>query len=111
MAFVYRAERKINITDKEMNNAYPGEYYKESQLIKDIDKQNYEFRSESKRLLSQGNNSKLITPGPGAYEKNVVYHDPMYEKFFKTKEKKQKDIYDNLKSNLMSKEIIKFLQI
>ena len=110
MAFVYRAERKINITDKEMNNAYPGEYYKESQLIKDIDKQNYEFRSESKRLLSQGNNSKLITPGPGAYEKNVVYHDPMYEKFFKTKEKKQKDIYDNLKSNLMSKEIIKFLQ-
>ena len=110
MAFVYRSERKIRITDKEMNNAYPGEYYKEIELIKDIDKQNYEFKSESKRLLSQENISKFITPGPGAYEKNVVYYDDTYKKILKPKEEKQEDIYDQLKNGLMSKEIIKFLK-
>ena len=39
MAFVYRAKRDIKITDIESNKAFPGEYYKEHELIKDIDKQ------------------------------------------------------------------------
>lgn len=109
MAFVFRAERKINLQDNEKNNAYPGEYYKESSLIKYIDKQNSVFQSVSSKSLINDPNKISDTPGPGSYEKNILYYDEMA---FLNKEKKTKnnDIYQAVKANLMSKEILKFLE-
>ena len=105
MAFVYRAERNIMNQNTESNNTYPGEYFNQSSLIKDIDKQSSEFQSNSIRDLynSKKNNE---TPGPGSYENNIIsFKEQHYQKKFKSK-----DIYEAIKNNLMSKEIIKFLE-
>ena len=63
MAFVYRADRKFNIQDKEQNATYPGEYFNNSSLIKDIDKQSSEFQSNSVRKLYDIKKNEQ-TPGP-----------------------------------------------
>lgn len=103
MAFVYRAKRDIKITDIESNNAFPGEYYKEHELIKDIDKQSSEFQSNTKRDM---NSNQLITPGPGSYEKDVVYYDAFNDLH---KKKKNTNIFDAVKNNAIPKEIQKFI--
>ena len=72
MAFVFRAKRDLKLSDIEPNNISPGEYYKENQLIKDIDKQSSEFQSKTTRNLPA---SKFNTPSPGSYEKNIIYYD------------------------------------
>ena len=64
MAFVFRAKRDLKLSDIEANNVSPGEYYKETQLIKDLDKQSSEFQSKTTRNLPV---SKFITPSPGLY--------------------------------------------
>ena len=105
MAFVYRADRKINIQDKEPNSTYPGEYFNNTSLVKDIDKQSSEFQSNSIRNIYaiKKNND---TPGPGSYESDIIkYNGPHYHK-----RAKSKDIYEAVKNNLMSKEILKFLE-
>ena len=106
MAFVYRADRTINLQSTEKNGTYPGEYFNQSSLVKDRDKQSSEFQSNSIRdLYNIKKNSD--TPGPGSYESNILlsYNDPFYHK-----RSKSKDIYEAVKSNLMSKEIIKFIE-
>ena len=105
MAFVYRADRNMMTNMKEQNSTYPGEYFNQSSLIKDIDKQSSEFQSNSIRALY--NKSNMETPGPGSYESNILTRNepPHYHKRAKTR-----DIYEAVKNNLMSKEIIKFLE-
>ena len=106
MAFVYRADRKINILNKEQNGTYPGEYFNQSSLIKDRDKQSSEFQSNSVRNLYDFNKNNE-TPGPGSYESNILTYnnEPQYHK-----RTKSRDIYEAVKNNLMSKEILKFLE-
>ena len=103
MAFVFRSKRDLKLSDVEQNNVYPGEYYKEKQLIKDIEKQSSEFQSKSPRNLHI---KKLNTPGPGSYEKNIIYYDIFSN--FKNK-KKVYNIYDTIKTNVIPKEVQKFL--
>ena len=103
MAFVFRAKRDLKLSDIEQNNVYPGEYYKENQLVKNIEKQSSEFQSKSSRDLQK---SKFNTPGPGSYEKNIIYYDI----FSNMKNKKKYDnIFDTVKSNVIPKEVQKFL--
>ena len=106
MAFVYRAERNINYSlNKNTENTFPGEYFNNSSLIKDIDRQSSEFQSNSKRDLCL---SKLEnTPGPGSYEKNFLSYNnyPYYPK-----KSKPKDIYETIKMNLIPKEILNFFE-
>ena len=106
MAFVYRADRNINLHNTEQNGTYPGEYFNQSSLIKDIDKQSSEFQSNSVRELYnfKKNND---TPGPGSYESNII---PSFNEPFYHKRAKSKDIYEAVKNNLMSKEILRFLE-
>lgn len=103
MAFVFRSKRDLKLSDVEQNNVYPGEYYKEKQLIKDIEKQSSEFQSKSPRNLHI---KKINTPGPGSYEKNIIYYDIFSN--FKNK-KKVYNIYDTIKTNVIPKEVQKFL--
>ena len=105
MAFVYRAERSINLPNKQKNGTYPGEYFSQSTFIKDIDKQSSEFQSNSIRnIYNLSKNNQ--TPGPGSYESNIY----KYEETHHHKKMKPKDIYEAVKNNLMSKEIIKFIE-
>ena len=107
MAFVYRAERNISQTNNEKNGTYPGEYFSQSTFIKDIDKQSSEFQSNSIRDIYGLNKSKQ-TPGPGSYENNIgTYFKPNYNS---NKRAQSKDIYEAVKNNLMSKEIINFIE-
>jgi hypothetical protein len=66
MAFVYRAERNINHSlNKNTQNTFPGEYFNNPLLIKDIERQSSEFQSNSKLdlYLQKSDDS----PGPGYY--------------------------------------------
>ena len=105
MAFVYRSERNFNLSELEPNGTYPGEFFNESSLVKNMDRQSPEFQSNSVR--SQINGSRNEVPGPGSYGKILNYDD-----FYLTnpKRSKSKDIYEAVKNNLMSKEIIKFIE-
>ena len=106
MAFVYRAERNMNNSfNKNTQNTFPGEYFNNSSLIKDIERQSSEFQSNSKRdlFLSKIDN----TPGPGSYGPNFLNYNnhPYFPKKSKTK-----DIYEKLKMRLIPKEILTFLE-
>ena len=103
MAFVFRAKRNLKLSDIEQNNVYPGEYYKENQLVKNIEKQSSEFQSKSSRNSER---NKFITPGPGSYEKNVIYYD-IFSNI--KKKKKYNNIYDTVKRSVIPKEVQKFL--
>ena len=54
MAFVYRADRKINIQDKEPNSTYPGEYFNNTSLVKDLKA----ARNVANKLLDSLENNK-----------------------------------------------------
>ena len=103
MAFVFRAKRELKFTDSEPNNINPGEYYKEGSFIKDIDKQSPEFQSTTDRNLPI---QKFNTPGPGSYEKNIIYSD-IFNDYKKIKA--IKNIYEVVKTNVIPKEVQKFL--
>ena len=105
MAFVYRADRNISMLNQEQNGAYPGKYFNQSSFIKDIDKQSSEFQSNSIRNL-YNTKKENQTPGPGSYDSYILtYNEPYYQK-----RSRSKDIYEAVKNNLMSREIIKFLE-
>ena len=105
MAFVYRADRNISMLNKDQNGAYPGKYFNQSSFIKDIDKQSSEFQSNSIRNL-YNTKKENQTPGPGSYDSYILtYNEPYYQK-----RSRSKDIYEAVKNNLMSREIIKFLE-
>ena len=106
MAFVYRAERNLNNSlNKNTENTYPGEYFNNSSLIKDIERQSSEFQSISKRdlYLSKTEN----TPGPGSYERNILNNNNYPINY---KKSKSKDIYERIKMKLIPKEILRFLE-
>ena len=103
MAFVFRAKRDLKFTEAEPNNIYPGEYYKENQLIKDIDKQSSEFQSKTTRSVPS---TKFNTPGPGSYEKDIIYYD-IFDDY--KKKKKTYNIYDSVKTSVIPKEVQKFI--
>ena len=103
MAFVFRAKRNLKFSEVEPNNIYPGEYYKENLLIKDIDKQSSEFQSKTTRNLPK---STFNTPGPGSYEKDIIYYDIFGD--YK-KRKKTYNIYDSIKTSVIPKEVQKFI--
>ena len=107
MAFVYRAERSINQPNQQKNGTYPGEYFSQSTFIKDIDKQSSEFQSNSIRDFLDLNKSDQ-TPGPGSYENNIGINSKPAQHYHKNAQ--SKDIYDAVKKNLMSKEIINFIE-
>lgn len=44
MALVIRSKRDIKLSDNESSGISPGEYYKESQTIKEIERQSPEFQ-------------------------------------------------------------------
>ena len=104
MAFVFRAKRDLKLSDIEANNVSPGEYYKETQLIKDLDKQSSEFQSKTTRNLPV---SKFITPSPGSYEKNIIYYDVFSD--YNKKKTPPKNIYDSIKTNVIPKEVQNFI--
>ena len=103
MAFVFRGKRDLKLSDIEPNSISPGEYYKENQLIKDIDKQSSEFQSKTTRNLPA---SKFNTPSPGSYEKNIIYYDIFGDSH---KKKKPKNIYDSVKTSVIPKEVQNFI--
>ena len=105
MAFVTRSERNFNLSEFEANGTYPGEFFNESSYIKNIDRQSPEFQSNSVR--NPINDSRNDVPGPGSYGK-ILINDDYY--FNHPKKSKTKDIYEAVKNNLMSKEIIKFIE-
>ena len=103
MAFVFRSKRNLKLSEIEPSNVYPGEYYRENQLIKDLDKQSSEFQSKTNRNLPL---KKLDTPGPGSYEKNIIYYD-IFSNF--KKKKKTENIFDTVKSSVIPREVQKFI--
>ena len=106
MAFVYRAERNINQSlNKNTQNTFPGEYFNNSSLIKDIERQSSEFQSNSKRDLYLQKPDD--TPGPGSYETNFLNYNN-YPYFHQ--KSKSKDIYEKIKMSLIPKEILRFLE-
>ena len=107
MAFVTRSERNFNLSDLEPNGTYPGEFFNESSLIKNMDRQSPEFQSNSTR--SPINGSRNDVPGPGSYGK-ILNYDDYYLNYPKRSKTRDKDIYEAVKNNLMSKEIIKFIE-
>ena len=104
MAFVFRAKKDLKFSEVEPNNVYPGEYYKENQLIKDLDKLSSEFQSKTKRNLPT---TKFDTPGPGSYEKDILYYDIFGD--YK-KKKKPNSIFDSIKTSLIPKEVQQFIE-
>ena len=104
MAFVFRAKRDLKLTNLEQNNLYPGEFYQEPQLIKNIEKQSSEFQSKSPRNLLT---NKFNTPGPGSYEKNILNQD-IFSKF--NQYKKPKNIIETIKMSVIPTEIQKFIE-
>jgi len=104
MAFVFRSKRNLKLSEVEPSNDYPGKYYRENQLIKDLDKQSSEFQSRTTRNLPL---KKLDTPGPGSYEKNIIYYDDLFSNF--KKKKKIENIINTVKSNVIPKEVQKFI--
>ena len=104
MAFVFRAKRNIKLNEIEDNNAFPGEYYKEPQLIKNIDKQSSEFQSKSQRNLIT---NKFNTPGPGSYEKKSFNQD-VFANFNRIN--KPKNIIETIKKSVIPTEIQQFIE-
>ena len=104
MAFVFRSKRDFKLSEIEDNNIYPGEYYQEPQLIKDIDKQSSEFQSKSPRNIMT---KKFNTPGPGSYEK-VSFNQDVFAKF--NKYNKPKNIIETIKKSVIPTEIQDFLE-
>ena len=104
MAFVFRAKRDFKLSESEENNRFPGEYYQEPQLIKNIEKQSSEFQSKSQRGL---NTKKFNTPGPGSYEKNMFEQDVFANL---NKIKRPKNIIETIKLSVIPTEIQQFLE-
>ena len=104
MAFVFRAKREFKLSDIEENNRFPGEYYQEPQLIKNIEKQSSEFQSKSPRNLIT---KKFNTPGPGSYEKNNLNQD-VFAKYNRVQ--KPRNIIETIKTSVIPTEIQKFLE-
>ena len=104
MAFVFRAKRDFKLSELEENNRFPGEYYQEPQLIKNIEKQSSEFQSKSQRGL---NTKKFNTPGPGSYEKNM-YEQDVFANLNKIK--RPKNIIETIKLSVIPTEIQQFLE-
>ena len=104
MAFVFRAKRDFKLSELEENNRFPGEYYQEPQLIKNIEKQSSEFQSKSQRGL---NTKKFNTPGPGSYEKNMFEQDVFANL---NKIKRPKNIIETIKLSVIPTEIQQFLE-
>ena len=104
MAFVFRAKREFKLSDIEENNRFPGEYYQEPQLVKNIEKQSSEFQSKSPRNLII---KKFNTPGPGSYEKNNLNQD-VFAKYNRVQ--KPRNIIETIKTSVIPTEIQKFLE-
>ena len=104
MAFVFRAKREFKLSDLEENNLFPGECYKEPQLIKNVEKQSSEFQSKSQRNL---NSNKFNTPGPGSYEKNNLNQN-IFTKFNRIS--KPRNIIETIKTSVIPTEVQKFLE-
>ena len=104
MAFVFRAKRDIKLSELEENNRFPGEYYQETPLIKNIDKQSSEFQSKSPRGI---NPQKFNTPGPGSYEKNMFEQDVFASL---NKIKRPRNIIETIKLSVIPTEIQEFLE-
>ena len=105
MALVIRSKRDIKLSDNETSGISPGEYYRESQTIKEIERQSPEFQSKSKRYpeLNKSNNN----PGPGSYEKNYLFNE-FSNKYIQNK--RPSNIYETLKSTVIPTEIKEFIE-
>ena len=104
MAFVFRAKRDLKLSNLEQNNLSPGEFYQETPLIKNIEKQSSEFESKSPRNLVI---NKFNTPGPGSYEKNYFNQD-IFAKF--NQNKRPKNIIEKIKMSVIPHEIQDFIE-
>ena len=104
MAFVFRAKRALKLSNLEQNNLSPGEFYQETPLIKNIEKQSSEFQSKSPRNIVT---NKFNTPGPGSYEKNYFNQD-VFAKF--NQNKRPKNIIEKIKMSVIPTEIQDFIE-
>ena len=103
MAFVYSVERNINHSlNKNTQNTFPGEYFNNPLLIKDIERQSSEFQSNSKLdlYLQKSDDS----PGPGYY-----FGKTKPDKVKKLRQKK--DILSMLIKNLRENSVYKITNV
>ena len=104
MAFVFRAKRNLKLSDLEQNNFSPGEFYKEPQLIKNIEKQSSEFQSKSPRNPVT---NKFNTPGPGSYEKNILDKE-VFTKYIQYK--RHRNMIEKIKMSVIPIEVQDFIE-
>ena len=104
MSYVYRSKKEINISDIKLNNEYIREHQKKTVIIKDFEKQSSQFKSNTKRIFEEKNNN----PGPGSYEKHIMFYD-ILNNYYKNK-KKPLNIYDKVKMGIIPEEMLNFVK-
>jgi len=104
MSLVYNEKKEINLTETKLNNEYIREYQKKTVIIQELDKQSSQFKSKTKRIYEEKNNN----PGPGSYEKHIMFYD-LLNNYYKNK-KKSPNIYDKVKMRIIPEEMLNFVK-
>jgi len=104
MSLVYNEKKEINLTETKLNNEYIREYQKKTVIIQELDKQSSQFKSKTKRIYEEKNNN----PGPGSYEKHIMFYD-LLNNYYKNK-KKPPNIYDKVKMRIIPEEMLNFVK-
>ena len=104
MSLVYNEKKEINLTETKLNNEYIREYQKKAVIIQELDKQSSQFKSKTKRIYEEKNNN----PGPGSYEKHIMFYD-LLNNYYKNK-KKPPNIYDKVKMRIIPEEMLNFVK-
>ena len=104
MSFVFRKKKEINLSETKFDNDIIREYQKKTVITQDFEKQSSQFKSKTKRILEEKNNN----PGPGSYEKHIMFYD-ILNNYYKNK-KKPPNIYDKVKMGIIPEEMLNFVK-
>lgn len=104
MSLVYKEKKEINLTETKLNNEYIREYQKKAVIIQELDKQSSQFKSKTKRIYEEKNNN----PGPGSYEKHIMFYD-LLNNYYKNK-KRPPNIIDKVKKRIIPEEMLNFVK-
>ena len=104
MSLVYKEKKEINLTETKLNNEYIREYQKKTVIIQELDKQSSQFKSKTKRIYEEKNNN----PGPGSYEKHIMFYD-LLNNYYKNK-KRPPNIIDKVKKRIIPEEMLNFVK-
>jgi len=104
MSLVYKEKKEINLTETKLNNEYIREYQKKTVIIQELDKQSSQFKSKTKRIYEEKNNN----PGPGSYEKHIMFYD-ILNNYYKNK-KRPPNIIDKVKKRIIPEEMLNFVK-